>query len=215
MDSQLDRCERASSFLNEKMGSSLNGVYQLRGGIERYLKEYPDGGHWRGKNFVFDKREAVAVENHDGDGGVVRKGQTAKAAQTTCCLCTTPWDRYVGKKKCDTCGVPVLMCDYCLTSIRKKDPRPLVRCPLCVSEKVTVKATELQYTDNGKVAKAESDKGEGKSAPSVLKWGGGHAAKKKEKRRFQNRPCKFGKDCSRRDCFFSHPPEWIHALDNS
>ena len=33
----------------------------VRGGIERYLKTYPEGGYWRGKNYLFDRRlEQVA-----------------------------------------------------------------------------------------------------------------------------------------------------------
>ena len=46
-------------------------MYQLQGGIEKYFKEFPDGGHWRGKNFVFDKREAFGADNPAGVGGVV------------------------------------------------------------------------------------------------------------------------------------------------
>lgn len=43
------RCERASAYLKKEMGSEVEGVYQLQGGIERYLKAFPDGGFWRGK----------------------------------------------------------------------------------------------------------------------------------------------------------------------
>ena len=65
------RCECASSYLKEKMGDKVNGVYQLKSGVERYVKAFPDGGFWRGKNFVFDKHEAVGACNLDGDGGVI------------------------------------------------------------------------------------------------------------------------------------------------
>lgn len=110
------RCERASAYLNTQMGSQVKGIYQLQGGIERYLQAFPDGGHWRGKNFVFDKREAISADNPSGDGGVVRKSKdSAAAVETQCCLCEKPWDRYIGKKKCDFCGVPVLVCDSCLS----------------------------------------------------------------------------------------------------
>ena len=30
------------------------------GGIDKYFKEFPDGGYWKGKNYVFDKRFAHA-----------------------------------------------------------------------------------------------------------------------------------------------------------
>jgi predicted sulfurtransferase len=212
------RCERASAYLNQQMGSDVKGVYQLQGGIERYLQAFPDGGHWRGKNFVFDKREAISADNREGDGGVVRrrkKSDVGEGTEAKCCVCTAPWDRYVGKKKCQTCGVPVLMCDSCMS--KKKDiSQQLVRCPLCVEEKITVPVAAVEYTDNGvsgrlslEAAESEDrplhDDSKLKAASSVLKWGGGHASEKKQRRRLKRKPCKFGADCTRPDCFFAHP----------
>ena len=209
------RCERASAYLNKTMGDELEGVYQLQGGIERYLQAFPDGGYWTGRNFVFDKREAVSATDPNGDGGVLpgkKKHTIADGIETKCCLCDRPWDRYVGKRKCDTCGVPVLMCDTCMSSTREskkkknkkskaddgtantgsnheknKDDgaRKLARCDLCVEQDITVPVEEVEYTDNGVKSKSHSD--HGKAAPSVLKWGGGHASEKKERRRKQPR----------------------------
>ncbi|KAI2511463.1 hypothetical protein MHU86_2899 [Fragilaria crotonensis] len=214
------RCERASAYVNTKLGDQVKGIYQLQGGIERYLKAFPDGGHWRGKNFVFDKREAVSAGDLNGDGGVVRKSKDATKRETHCCLCNTPWDRYVGKKKCTMCGVPVLMCTGCMSNI-KKDTNPVLRCPLCVEEDITVPAADVEYTDNGVSGRLCKTKKEGtskKAAPSVLKWGGGHAHSKKEKKKEQRRAtklhkveCQFGKDCSRPDCFFYHPDRGTKA----
>ena len=31
-------------------------VVMARGGIERYLRTFPTGGFWKGKNYLFDKR---------------------------------------------------------------------------------------------------------------------------------------------------------------
>ena len=31
------------------------GVFELRGGIERYVKTFPEGGFWKGKNYLFDR----------------------------------------------------------------------------------------------------------------------------------------------------------------
>lgn len=45
------RCERASAYLREK-GPAFSDVYQLAGGIQRYLEEFPDGGLFAGKLFV-------------------------------------------------------------------------------------------------------------------------------------------------------------------
>jgi predicted sulfurtransferase len=196
------RCERASAVLNRTLGDKVKGVFQLQGGIEAYLKTFKDGGHWRGKNFVFDKREAVSADNPDGDGGVVKRKAIPVDDQSTCCVCNEPWDRYVGKKKCSTCGVPVLMCNSCMS--QKPKPGQLIRCPLCVEQDVTVCANEVEFTDNGIKGKTGQHT-EGKAAPSVLKWGGGHASAKKERRRFSKLPCKFGTDCRRQDCFFAHP----------
>lgn len=59
--------------------------------------------------------------------------------------------RYIGKKKCYTCGVPVLMCVPCMTEkIDTVSGRELeVRCPLCKEEQITVPASETMLTDNG------------------------------------------------------------------
>lgn len=229
------------------MGDQVEGVYQLKGGIERYLKTFKDGGFWRGKNFVFDKREAVSADNPNGDGGVLRKqdkkNQKRKRQQQSekssaallakCCVCGDAWDRYVGKKKCLTCGVPVLMCEKCMSLKPDKTPgmELKVRCPLCVEENITVLAKEVEFTANGiknKIVTAPSkaerprkfplEHGrndssdacetigkESKAANSVLKWGGGHAIEKKTMKKNKRRICQFGANCFRKDCFFYHP----------
>ena len=48
------RCEKATSFL---LSQGFSQVYQLRGGILKYLEEIPsDQSLWRGQCFVFDER---------------------------------------------------------------------------------------------------------------------------------------------------------------
>ena len=47
------RCEKASYHLKQL---GVEEVYQLKGGVHKYLEEFPQGGEWNGKNFVFDKR---------------------------------------------------------------------------------------------------------------------------------------------------------------
>ncbi len=51
------RCEKASAYLLER---GFQNVYQLEGGILRYLEKIPEGESlWQGECFVFDEREAV------------------------------------------------------------------------------------------------------------------------------------------------------------
>ena len=53
------RCEKASSYMLSK---GFNNLFQLKGGILRYLKEVPkEKTKWKGECFVFDNR--VAVKN--------------------------------------------------------------------------------------------------------------------------------------------------------
>ena len=55
------RCERASALLDALARTSA-GKFQptdtvmVRGGIERYMKTFPAGGYWKGKNYLFDRR---------------------------------------------------------------------------------------------------------------------------------------------------------------
>jgi predicted sulfurtransferase len=216
------RCERASAYLKKELGDQVEGVYQLQGGIERYLQAFPDGGFWRGKNFVFDKREAVSALDKDGDGGVIRKQKEKEKIKSgndddlpaKCCVCSQKWDRYVGKKKCYTCGVPVLMCEKCMSlkPDKTKGMELKVRCPLCVEENITVPASEVEFTENGVKSKKLDDgydvidsEKKRKAADSVLKWGGGHAKNKKLQRIAKRRLCHFGKECIRENCIFAHP----------
>lgn len=54
------RCEKASAYLVAK---GYENVFQLQGGIHRYLETFPDGGLFRGKNFVFDTRVSIPTES--------------------------------------------------------------------------------------------------------------------------------------------------------
>jgi len=54
------RCERASAYL--KLKNVAKEVYQISGGIHRYIERYPEG-YFRGKNYVFDGRVTVKVND--------------------------------------------------------------------------------------------------------------------------------------------------------
>ena len=52
------RCEKASAYL---LAQGFSGVYQLKGGILRYLEGVPEQqSRWRGECFVFDERVALS-----------------------------------------------------------------------------------------------------------------------------------------------------------
>ncbi len=70
------RCERATAYLVQK--NIAQKVYQIEGGIHRYIEKYPNG-HFRGKNYVFDQRITVRA-NQD--------------VLSQCLLCNTPADDY-------------------------------------------------------------------------------------------------------------------------
>ena len=58
------RCEKASAWLLE---AGFEEVYQLDGGILRYLETVPEGeNRWRGECFVFDQRVTVDTDLHQG-----------------------------------------------------------------------------------------------------------------------------------------------------
>ena len=66
------RCEKASAMLKSR---GVENVFQLRGGIHRYLEAYPSnqGGLFRGKNFVFDHRVGVPAAEPVGAVGVAKR----------------------------------------------------------------------------------------------------------------------------------------------
>jgi UPF0176 protein len=53
------RCEKAALALRE---AGVVDVWQLDGGILRYLEHVPDARHWQGRCFVFDERIALDAQ---------------------------------------------------------------------------------------------------------------------------------------------------------
>jgi len=154
------RCERASALLKYKMETDpeiknlgIQGVYQLQGGIDKYFKQYPDGGYWEGKNYTFDKRFAHAPPQKDA----APKEEKQKTIMGKCEACQKPWDMYRGKRRCPTCGVPSLICRDCFQAdrdgIRKLDRN--IRCDLCVEENITSKS-QVRQRDEQELKEYES-----------------------------------------------------------
>jgi predicted sulfurtransferase len=126
------RCERATALLNQMTeaeqgddGFKTKDVVMVRGGIERYLKTFPEGGYWKGKNYLFDKRmEQVPI---------LKTGESLQAdMESECCLCSKPYASYRGQFKCSTveCAVPVIVCHQCQKQATESPDT--LKCPLCV-----------------------------------------------------------------------------------
>lgn len=88
------RCERGSAYLKAK--GVCKEVFQLKGGIHKYLEEFPHG-FYKGKLFVFDERYALSYNND---------------VVSVCSYCGAQWDQY---KLCSTpqCCQLVLTCPAC------------------------------------------------------------------------------------------------------
>jgi len=92
------RCERATAYVKKQHIATK--VYHLKGGIHRYLEAYPDG-FFRGKNFVFDGRMAMATNND---------------CLTQCDTCTTPYDTY-SHCQYQPCHNLIIQCPSCQNSL--------------------------------------------------------------------------------------------------
>jgi predicted sulfurtransferase len=147
------RCERAAALVNQMalVSSADNrhggaggkdadadtqpfqpqGVYHMQGGIERYLRTFPTGGFWSGKNYLFDKRMEQIPEHKDA---LKVEQEVSTKLKAKCSRCRQPWTSYRGKYKCSQtlCGVPVIVCETCQMDITKA-PQEVTRlqCELC------------------------------------------------------------------------------------
>eukprot|EP01090_Pellita_catalonica_P017494 TRINITY_DN5295_c0_g1_i1.p1 TRINITY_DN5295_c0_g1~~TRINITY_DN5295_c0_g1_i1.p1 ORF type:complete len:286 (-),score=20.36 TRINITY_DN5295_c0_g1_i1:876-1613(-) len=91
------RCERASAYILST--GVTDKVYQLQGGIHKYIEAFPDPdqSHFKGKNFVFDERQVQ-----------VQSGETI----SHCFFCDNKHDHY---RYCTSpdCRVMLLVCPDC------------------------------------------------------------------------------------------------------
>jgi hypothetical protein len=84
------------------------------GGIERYLDAFPDGGLFKGKNFVFDERVVHPNSVRRGSGSIVGR----------CHLCEASFDSYQARHRCTRCRLLLLVCPACaegMTALSKRD----------------------------------------------------------------------------------------------
>ncbi|KQJ86306.1 rhodanese-like domain-containing protein 6 isoform X4 [Brachypodium distachyon] len=98
------RCEMASAYIRSK-GEGFENVFQLYGGIQRYLEQFPDGGYFDGKNFVFDHRISV--------------GSLKDNILGTCLICGSTYDDYSSRCRCTHCRILVLVCSTCQDSTKE------------------------------------------------------------------------------------------------
>ncbi|KAG7367589.1 rhodanese-like domain containing protein [Nitzschia inconspicua] len=107
------------------------GVYHMQGGIERYLRTFPKGGFWTGKNYLFDKRMEQRPESKELSKV---EQEVVDKLNAKCCHCRNPWTSYRGKFKCSEtlCGVPVIVCDTCQFEL-SNNPSMVntLQCELC------------------------------------------------------------------------------------
>ncbi len=94
------RCEKAST---EMVQQGYKEVYQLKGGILRYLEEVKDG-LFDGECFVFDHRVAVDAE--------LKPSET----YSLCPHCGNPGKTRI---ECDNCGEAAVVCEGCRPQIAK------------------------------------------------------------------------------------------------
>jgi UPF0176 protein len=109
------RCEKASAFLIEQ---GFKDVYQLHGGMVRYLEKHP-GKKFKGSLYVFDNRVAVNYDLPDQHTVVGR-----------CLLCKTPSERCVNCENlnchhhfvcCEDCSQEGVFCsDSCKETVKVK-----------------------------------------------------------------------------------------------
>ncbi|CAE7681614.1 STR6 [Symbiodinium sp. CCMP2592] len=124
------RCERFSALMSQlkqdKPEFETEGEFMLRGGIERYVRTFPEGGYWKGKNFLFDKRQEQIPEKKPSE-------ETEKEVESRCCVCKRIWGLYRGQFKCSVqdCQVPVIVCPDCRSEIETGQKVPELQCPLC------------------------------------------------------------------------------------
>jgi len=94
------RCEKASAFLKE---NGFSSVYQLEGGILKYIEQYPDS-QFEGRCFVFDSRLSVPSGKKN-------------SVITTCELCHVENAQYINCRnvKCDKMFI---CCNDCKQELR-------------------------------------------------------------------------------------------------
>jgi len=94
------RCEKASAYLKSE---GFENVFQLKGGIHRYIEKYP-GEHFKGGLYVFDGRVVIDTAPPE-----------KKVIVGTCVFCEAPTENYAD----DDSVIPsrqILCCEECFAT---------------------------------------------------------------------------------------------------
>lgn len=104
------RCEKASALLVE---AGFANVYQLEGGIVKYLEQFP-GGYFEGKNFVFDERMITNIDTPSG-----------QKILASCEYCQNSCDNYIDCARLE-CHRLFICCADCAKKYEGRCPDGLV-----------------------------------------------------------------------------------------
>lgn len=113
------RCERGSALVS--LETEAESIAQLKGGIDAFLKQFPDGGDiFKGRNLVFDKRITQNFRGELSQSESNRKDRSNEKCTDApaggvvlgkCLSCGQPWDDYSAEWRCTHCRCRVLLCD--------------------------------------------------------------------------------------------------------
>jgi len=121
------RCERATAYLKTKKVAQK--VYHIKGGICKYVEEYPDG-YFKGSNYVFDGRVTIPINST-----IIGK----------CLFCSTPHNacsNCVNTK----CNARIISCDTCAGEYYNTCSK---RCAdLVITKQVTVRTIPTHVASN-------------------------------------------------------------------
>ncbi|KAH8050340.1 hypothetical protein JL721_11424 [Aureococcus anophagefferens] len=103
-ESQEDCANKAAAAALLEGADPPKEILMVRGGIERYLRTFPEGGYWRGANYLFDKRfeqrpEKQADRRPLGSCAACPRGDEVRASKFACAA--------------KDCRVPVVVCAAC------------------------------------------------------------------------------------------------------
>lgn len=110
------------NYCNNQKDRRAHSASCCAGGIQRYLEAHPEsGGHFQGRNFVFDPRCSV------GPAGSGKGGHSTTMGR--CQGCKVPWDDYTARRRCASCRLLILLCEGC--QIKQEHVRKGILCELC------------------------------------------------------------------------------------